>query len=152
MTGPKYFIAEILSELCKELKGIAGAVMAGNRPSAGREKDTFIVVRTSSNIGDHWVYQQMSIYVQVFVRNLQNGLPDIVKLQKLTDEVSRHFPYTSMDKDRPNVWKWKANTPTLQITGDDNLGFSAWLLRSSAQVNTTDRFVRFVPEQETDNQ
>ena len=153
MTEPTYIIAEMMKELCTELKGIAEGIMAGNRPSAGKEKDSFIVVRTSSNIGDHWAYQQMSVYVQIFVRNLQGGLPDYVKLERLSKKVIEHFPYVSYDKKHTNIWKWKASTPTLQITGDDNLGFSAWLLRSSAQVNTTDRFASWQePEtNETEN-
>ena len=142
MKGPKYYVADILMDVSmNEMKGMAQLICAGNRPSAGKEKDDFIVVRTSSNVGDHWAWQQMSLYIEIYVRNLQNGLPNIPKLQKIQNKVLEKFPIVRMDKQYPLVWRWKASHPTFQISGDDQLGFSVWLLRSSLQINTTDRYI-----------
>ena len=138
--GPRHYVAPILKELCTNtFKGIAKMICAGNRPSAGKEKDDFIVVRTSSRIGEHKAFQQMSLYVEIYVRNVQGGFPNMNRLQQLEEKVVAKFPMVYRDK--PNgPWRWKATDPMLQISGDDQLGFSVWLVRASLQVNTTDRF------------
>lgn len=122
--------------------GIAQAVYVGNRPSAGKERDTFIVLRTSGRVGEHNVYQQLGLYVEIYVRNMQNGIPNLRKLQEIEDKVLEKFPltYETPDYLKTSKWRWRATNPLLQITGDDQLGFTAWLVRASLQINTSDRF------------
>ena len=145
MKEVKHYVALVLSELCtKNFKDVCKKrrdakgkylpnVFAGNRPSAGPELDEFLVIRTSSNFGDHNVYQQASVYVQIYVRNLENGLQNIMRLQELEDKVIEKFPIITE--------RYVVKNPALQLSGDDELGFSVWLVRANLQINTTDRFV-----------
>lgn len=150
MKEVRHYVAQVLCDLCtKEFSDICRKrrskeggyipnVFAGGRPSAGPELDEFLVIRTSSNIGDHWVYQQASLYVQIYVRNLENGLRNIMRLQELEDNVIGKFPIVTK--------RYSVKNPSLQIGGDDELGFSVWLVRANLQFNTTDRFA--LPEKE----
>ena len=146
MTNERHYIYGILKELCtcvfadvcerrKNRKGIvAQNVFAGHRPSAIEGMSEFLVIRTSPSIGEHGVYQQASLYVEIRVKNLEHGLENTKRLQELLDKVDGKFPYTSPDK------RFSIKNPRLTIAGDDGLEFTAWLVRASLQINTTDRF------------
>lgn len=149
MRPARHHIAPILKELALHtFDGIADMVCVGNRPSAQHERDTFIVIRTGSRIGEHGPWQQMALYVEIYVRNLQNGLPNIARLQELEEQVMEKFPFVMKDRRTPDVWRWEMTNPLLTISGDDQLGFSAWLVRASLKVNTTDRFAATQQQQE----
>lgn len=142
-----YYIAEILGKLCTDVVPSAFPdgtderfaelrrnIYAGHRPSAKPRVREFIVVKTSSNIGDHNVYQQASLYFDVHVRNLDGGLENTIRLQSIIDCISAIFPYVSDDG------RWVAKNPSISLRGDDGLEFSVWRIRASLQINTTDRF------------
>ena len=142
-----FYIAEILGKLCtdvvpsafpdeadREYSELRKNIYAGHRPSAKSRIREFIVVKTSANIGDHYVYQQASVYLDVHVRNLENGLENTMRLQRLIDCITKIFPYVSDDG------RWVVKNPSLFLRGDDGLEFSVWRIRASLQVNTTDRF------------
>lgn len=152
MDKVKHYVADVLSELCTEvftdvcktrtdIRGnVLPSVFAGHRPSGIKGMDEFLVIRTSSNLGEHNVYQQMSLYVEIRVRNLESGLEDTLRLQELLDKVDEKFPYVSPTK------RFSIKNPVLVISGDDGLEFTTWLVRSSLQINTTDRFY-MIPNQ-----
>lgn len=146
MDKVRHYIADVLTELCTEVfddvckcqygrsKNKKQTVFAGHRPSGTEGMDEFLVIRTSSNIGEHNVYQQGSLYVEIRVRNLEHGLENTLRLQELLDKIEEKFPYTSLDG------RFTIKNPSLTISGDDGLEFTTWLVRSSLQINTTDRF------------
>lgn len=146
MDKVRHYISEVLEELCTRVfadvcreqrdgsGSIIQSVFAGHRPSANKRLKEFLVVRTSSSIGEHNVYQQASLYVEIRVRNLEHGLENTRRLQQLLDAVEEKFPYMSEDG------RFIIKNPVLVISGDDGLDFTQWTVRSSLQINTTDRF------------
>lgn len=131
----RHYISDILKWTCMDVfADICDMVVAGHRPSSEEQHGEFLVVRTSSTIGEHNVYQQASLYVQIYVKNLEGGYENTVRLQELLDKVDEKFPKMSPDK------RFAIKNPVLQISGDDQLGYSVWLVRASLQINTTDKF------------
>lgn len=150
MTGPSYYIGDVLNSLCNEhfadickaQKDKRGKKIAttfpGNRPSAvGDGMTEFLVIKQSKAQGEHGAYQIASIYIQIFVKNLQNGIQDTKRMVALTKAVLDKFkdgPICSADG------RWKVSRPVVQFSGDDTLGFNGQLIRCTLFINTTDRF------------
>lgn len=132
----KHYIFDVLKWACTDVfADVCDCVVAGHRPSAVEQHDEFVVIRTSSIIGEHNVYQQASIYIQIYVKNLEGGYENTDRLQELLNKVDEKFPIMSEDK------RISMKNPVLQISGDDSLGYSVWLVRASLQFNTTDKFL-----------
>jgi len=135
MDKVKFYIAPILQELVENyFSDICDKVYAGHRPSGIEGMDEFLVIRTSSAIGEHNVYQQSSCFFEINVKNIEHGLENTLRLQEIVDDIAEKLPMISDDK------RFTIGEPRLIIKGDDGLQFTQWLLRSSLQINTTDRF------------
>lgn len=151
MRGPDYYTAEVIeslcevymADICKAQGGKRGqkirTVFPGNRPSAvGDGMSEFLVIRPSRSLGDHGAYQNASIYIDMYIRNKENGMQNTLRLKELTKAVLAKFkdgPITSGEDGR-----WKVGRPRVVFSGDDNRGFNVQMVRCTLFVNTTDRF------------
>lgn len=130
----KFYIAQILEELCEMLSDISKNVFAGSRPSAKQKQmQDFIVVSFPVNIPDNKVVQASTLRIDLAARNGVNGLEDTPRLQEMLDGVSALFPI------HPSL-RYSITNPTLVLKGDDGLGFSHWLLNADILINHTDSY------------
>ncbi|MBQ0113671.1 MAG: hypothetical protein KBT03_11115 [Bacteroidales bacterium] len=139
-TKTKHYLGSVLKTLCTEtFADVCDFVIAGHRPSAVDEKKSFLVIRTSSSCYDHGPYQKASLYVDIYVKNLEGGIENTTKLQELLDVVDEKFPIIHKEENESS-WRWQATRPQLALSGDDSLGFTVWGVRALLLINTTDKF------------
>lgn len=134
MRVTKFYIASILEEITGMMAGISENVTAGNRKSASQEQmEDFIVVSFPANIPDSNVVQNTTLRIDLAAKNIQNGLEDTPKLQRMLDAVIALFPI------HPSL-RYTVTDPTVVLKGDDGLGFSHWLINAEIQINQTDSY------------
>ena len=134
MRATKFYIAQILKELCGILSGISENVTASNRPSAKQKQmKDFIVVSFPTNIPDSKVVQATTLRIDLAARNTVNGLENTPRLQEMLDGVTALFPI------HPSM-RYTVSNPTLVLKGDDGLGFSHWLINADILINHTDSY------------
>lgn len=134
MRVTKFYIAQILKELCGMLSGISEHVTASNRPSAKQKQmKDFIVVSFPTNIPDSKVVQATTLRIDLAARNTVNGLENTMRLQEMLDGVTSLFPI------HPSM-RYTVSNPTLVLKGDDGLGFSHWLINADILINHTDSY------------
>lgn len=134
MRVTKFYIAQILKELCGILSGISENVTASNRPSAKQKQmKDFIVVSFPTNIPDSKVVQATTLRIDLAARNTVNGLENTPRLQEMLDGVTALFPI------HPSM-RYTVSNPTLVLKGDDGLGFSHWLINADILINHTDSY------------
>lgn len=134
MRVTKFYIAQILQELCEMLSGISENVFAGSRPSAKQKQmQDFIVVSFPTNIPDSKVVQETTLRIDLAARNTVNGLENTLRLQEMLDGVTALFPI------HPSM-RYTVSNPTLVLKGDDGLGFSHWLINADILINHTDSY------------
>ena len=134
MRVTKFYIAQILKELCGMLSGISESVTASNRPSAKQKQmKDFIVVSFPTNIPDSKVVQATTLRIDLAARNTVNGLENTPRLQEMLDGVTALFPV------HPSM-RYTVSNPTLVLKGDDGLGFSHWLINADILINHTDSY------------
>ena len=134
MRVTKFYIAQILKELCEMLSGISEHVTASNRPSAKQKQmKDFIVVSFPTNIPDSKVVQATTLRIDLAARNTVNGLENTLRLQEMLDGVTALFPI------HPSM-RYTVSNPTLVLKGDDGLGFSHWLINADILINHTDSY------------
>lgn len=134
MRVTKFYIAQILKELCGILSGISENVTASNRPSAKQKQmKDFIVVSFPTNIPDSKVVQATTLRIDLAARNTVNGLENTLRLQEMLDGVTALFPI------HPSM-RYTVSNPTLVLKGDDGLGFSHWLINADILINHTDSY------------
>lgn len=134
MRVTKFYIAQILKELCGILSGISENVTASNRPSAKQKQmKDFIVVSFPTNIPDSKVVQATTLRIDLAARNTVNGLENTLRLQAMLEGVTSLFPI------HPSM-RYTVSNPTLVLKGDDGLGFSHWLINADILINHTDSY------------
>ena len=134
MRVTKFYIAQILKELCGILSGTSENVTASNRPSAKQKQmKDFIVVSFPTNIPDSKVVQATTLRIDLAARNTVNGLENTPRLQEMLDGVTALFPI------HPSM-RYTVSNPTLVLKGDDGLGFSHWLINADILINHTDSY------------
>ena len=134
MRVTKFYIAQILKELCGMFSEISENVFAGSRPSAKQKQmKDFIVVSFPTNIPDSKVVQATTLRIDLAARNTVNGLENTLRLQTMLDDVTSMFPI------HPSM-RYTVSNPTLVLKGDDGLGFSHWLINADILINHTDSY------------
>ena len=125
----KYYISEVLEEVCQRLGGISEHVFPEHRPAAaGKQMDDFIPV----SIEDQNAYQKTTLRIEIAVRNRSQGVAHTKKLQEMLDGVAGKFPIVTE--------RFSAFQPLLVLKGDDGLGFTIWNIQAKLIVNTTDSY------------
>ena len=85
----KYYISEVLEEVCQRLGGISEHVFPEHRPAAaGKQMDDFIVVSLPVSIEDQNAYQKTTLRIEIAVRNRSQGVAHTKKLQEMLDGVT----------------------------------------------------------------
>ena len=129
----KYYISEVLEEVCQRLGGISEHVFPEHRPAAaGKQVDDFIVVSLPVSIEDQNAYQKTTLRIEIAVRNRSQGVAHTKKLQEMLDGVTGEFPIVTE--------RFSAVRPLLVLKGDDGLGFTIWNIQAKLIVNTTDSY------------
>ncbi len=148
----RYYVKDILEELCGLVEDVcepqrdrAGdpldTVYTNGRPSQTDNHSEFIVVSLSRSVYSHGTHQNAAVYMDIYVKNAQGGIEKTWRLQEICDELTERFPYyRSKYPEDSKEKRWSMRSPKLVLSGDDQLGFTAWRLRWSLSVNTTDRF------------
>lgn len=135
MRVPRFYISQILEEVCSLFGGISKNVSAGNRKSANQKQmSDFIVVSFPVNIPDSAVLQNTTIRIDIAARNIHNGLENVERLSEMLDSVISFFPIKSSD------CRFSITEPGVVLKGDDGLGFSHWLINANLQINQTDSY------------
>ena len=122
MRVTKFYISQILEELCTLLSGISKTVSASGRKAVSQKQmQDFVVVSFPTNIPENKVVQATTLRIDLAARNTANGLENTRRLQ----EPSRRYTVSN---------------PTLVLKGDDGLGFSHWLINADILINQTDSY------------
>ena len=66
------------------------------------------------------------------VRNKENGIANVEKLQAMLDIVTEMMPLKE--------GRFFVSSPTLALRGDDGAGFTIWCVHCNVEINTLDRF------------
>lgn len=134
MRVTKFYISQILEELCTLLSGISKTVTASGRKAVSQKQmQDFIVVSFPTNIPENKVVQATTLRIDLAARNIANGLENTRRLQAMLDEVSALFPI------HPSR-RYTVSNPVLVLKGDDGLGFSHWLINADILINQTDSY------------
>ena len=132
----KYYISEILQSLCSKVEelDICDSVYAEHRPTGhGEQSDRMVVVSIPTQIIDNSAYQKAGVNFHIIVRNRDGGVSATDELQEMLDGVVSLFPITEK--------RYTLTNPNLLFKGDDELGFTVWVLSASLVINTTDRLI-----------
>lgn len=130
----RYYINEILKEVCQRMGDITGAVFPDHRPSAKNEQmKEMVIISIPQELSDENAWQRGALRIELAVKDKTNGYADINRLNVLLDAAIRKFPIVT---DR-----FSATRPRLLLKGADGLGFTVWLLQAKLIVNTTDSYV-----------
>ncbi len=133
MRVDKFYIAQVLKDVCNALSGISENISADNRKTTSQKQmKDFIVVSLPTNIPSSKVFQNTTLRIDIAARNIHNGLEDTERLQKMLDNVMSKFPLSYK--------RFSAFRPTLVLKGDDGIGFSHWLINSVLTINMTDSY------------
>ena len=127
----KYYISEVLEEVCQRLGGISMKSSICSA-AAGKQMDDFIVVSLPVSIEDQNAYQKTTLRIEIAVRNRSQGVAHTKKLQEMLDGVAGKFPIVTE--------RFSAFQPLLVLKGDDGLGFTIWNIQAKLIVNTTDSY------------
>lgn len=129
----KYYISEVLKEVCNRMKPITGAVFPSHRPSAVNEQmGEMIVVSIPGELDEQNAWQRGYLWIEIMVRNKAKGIADMTKLENMLNAVTETLPIVT---DR-----FSAIRPKLILKGDDGLGFTRWMVRATLIINTTDSY------------
>lgn len=136
MKPKKYYIAEILQSLCEKVDdlGICDSVYAEHRPTGhGEQSDRMVVVSITTQIVDNSAYQRAGINIHIIARNRDGGISATDELQAMLDGIMSLFPITER--------RYTVTSPNLLFKGDDELGFTVWVVNANLVINTTDRLI-----------
>lgn len=129
----RYYIKEVLEEVCQRLSNISGHVFPEHRPSAtGEQMNDFIVVSLPVSIEDQNAWQKTTLRIEIAARNRIQGVAHTKKLQEMLDGVTGKFPIVTE--------RFSAVRPLPVLKGDDGLGFTIWNIQARLIVNTTDSY------------
>lgn len=133
MRVDKFYVSQVLEDVCGALSGISENISANSRKTASQKQmKDFIVVSLPTNIPGNKVFQNTTLRIDIAAKNIHNGLEDTERLQKMLDNVMSKFPLSYK--------RFSAFRPTLVLKGDDGIGFSHWLINSVLTINMTDSY------------
>lgn len=130
----KYYPAEILEDVIGRVKGtVCDNVFAENRPKASTDMiEEMVVVSLPYQFHDANIVQTSALRFEIIVRNKQNGIANVKRLQEMLDGITDILPIKT---DR-----FFAHDPYLALRGEDNVGFTIWNVQADLTVYTLDRY------------
>lgn len=129
----QYHIAEVLQEVCTQMKDVSANVFPESRPSATQQQmSDFIVVSLPVLIDDQNAFQRTTLRIEIFVKNRASGVAYTKRLQELLNATIGKFPIATK--------RFSATAPRLLLKGADGLGFTAWNVQAKLIINTTDSY------------
>lgn len=132
MKGLKFYAGDALKWVCGNLSSVSENIFAIHRPQAvGEQMKSFLVVQIGSELQDEGAYQKCTLRIDIVARDKQTVISDVTELQRLCDEVCALLP---LKNERYSLFN-----PRLVLKGNDNEGFTIWILYTTLIVNTTDR-------------
>ena len=129
----RYYISDILEEICANVTDVSENVFPEHRPSATQKQmDDMVVVSFPVSWNDQNAYQSTTMRFELIARNRANGMAYTKRLQEMTDTLMGKFPMTSA--------RYSVTKPRMVMKGDDGLGFTIWFVQANLIVNTTDSY------------
>lgn len=129
----RYYISDILEEVCTSVTDVSGNVYPEHRPGAVQEQmEDMVVVSLPVSWNDQNAWQSTTMRFELMARNRANGVAYTRRLQEMTDTLMAKFPIKG---ERFSVTK-----PRVVMKGDDGLGFTVWFVQAKLIVNTTDSY------------
>ncbi len=123
---PRMAVLQSLYELTAD---ITPNRFISTRPNAvGEQMKEFLIIRlpqTIYNRGD--TYQSTKGQIIVFVRDIQGGLENTLKLQQMQESVTALFPL--------NTPLYLASKPILLAGGTDGAGFHSLIIQFSVRIH-----------------
>lgn len=117
----------------KAMEDVSNNVFVEHRPlSIPRQIDDMVVVSVPYGFRDKNVMQTALLRVELIVRNKENGVVNVEKLQEMLDAVLGMMP---LKEGRFFIF-----SPTLALRGDDGAGFTIWCVHCNVEINTLDRY------------
>lgn len=114
-------------------EGVSDYVFVENRPKASTETLTeMVVISLPYQFHDANIVQKSALRFELIVRNKQNGIVNVKRLQEMLDGITKILPIKT---DR-----FFAHDPYLALRGEDNVGFTIWNVQAELTVYTLDRY------------
>lgn len=129
----KFYSKEILEEVYNRLSVVSDNVFVEHRPlAAPKQMNDLVVASIPYGFRDKNVMQTALLRVELVVRNKENGIVNVEKLQSMLDDFLGILPIKT---DRLFIF-----SPTLALRGDDGAGFTIWCVHCNVEINTLDRY------------
>jgi len=121
--------------MLENIKSVCPKVYIANRPSASKEEHKeFLVLNMPYSVRNKGAYQNTYFRIEVYVKSKSQGVPNLARLEAITNELLAKFPMTAKDK------RYVARVPYLTLQGYDGMGYQVWYLQGSLMVNTIDTY------------
>lgn len=134
MKQVKFYIKDILQYLCTLLQNnkIGDGVFAEHRPvGIGEQLSNLSVVSLPVEIFDRGAYQSTQIRFDLISRERQGGIAATDELQDMLDKLISLIPIVEL--------RFSITSPKVIFRGDDQNGFTIWVVIANLIINTTDR-------------
>lgn len=129
----QYYTKELLELAYSAMGDVSENVFAEQRPMAiPAQIDDMVVVSIPYGFRNKNVLQTALLRVELIVRNKENGVVNVEKLQDMLDMVTGMMPLKE--------GRFFISSPTLALRGDDGAGFTIWCVHCNVEVNTLDRY------------
>lgn len=129
----KYYISDILKDICNRMGDVTGAVFPDHRPSAKNEQmSELMVISIPSVLEEQNAWQKGLLRIELMVHDKKGGYADISRLDEMLKAVTEKFPIVSP--------RFSVTKPRLIMRGSDGLGFTIWNVQAKLVVNTTDNY------------
>lgn len=130
----KYYALDILEDVYNRAKGfVTDNVYVENRPKVSTDTlSEMLVVSLPYQFHDANIVQTSVLRFEIIVRNKQNGVTNVKRLQEMLDAITDILPIKTE--------RYFARDPYLALRGEDNVGFTIWCVQAELTVYTLDRF------------
>lgn len=132
MKPAQYYLSEILKDVIHKVSDISEHVYPENRPLVSDSMADMIVVSFPIQFEDKRVCQDSDIRFEIIVRNRHNNVPNVEKLQEMLNLLVGKFPIVGE--------RYVLSRPFLALKGEDEAGFTIWVVQANIRINTTDRY------------
>lgn len=132
MNPPQYYLSEVLRDVIEKISDISAHCYPENRPVVAESVSDMIVVSFPIKFEDKRVCQDSDIRFEIIVRNRHNNIPNVEKLQEMLNLLVGRFPVIGE--------RYVLSRPFLALKGEDEAGFTIWVVHANIRINTTDRF------------
>ena len=133
MNPPQYYLSEILRDVIEKISEISAHRYPENRPVVAESVSDMIVVSFPIKFEDKRVCQDSDIRFEIIVRNRHNNIPNVEKLQEMLNLLVGKFPVIGE--------RYVLSRPFLALKGEDEAGFTIWVVHANIRINTMDRFM-----------